>query len=1096
MRLHFYPMRLMLTWFFTFLCASLPSISPIFAQSDLSVTIRASQPTFSAWSYVTFYVVAKNNGNQTVNNVRVDFPMPSGATYDCANATRGAWESWTPQGYWQIGTLAAGDSAKLIATCFTFDVASISAPLSIGSTTPGFSDPQSSNNNASTTVTRGAAAPRLPCDGVVTQGDSIDLEVVSSINTAEINVGGTAAMVIQIKNRSNHNATNIKLKNIIPSSFSYLSNSVAQGSYTPSTGVWDVGEIPASGERSMTLNLSPTQAGNLKVTSQIIGVTQPDIDSRPDNYSPTATTHEDDEAELIIKGMQVDLELFMALAPNTPANLQVGQNVTFIIKLRNVGATRGDNCKVRAILPTGLSYVSSTASRGMYDAGVGVWLLSNVPDANGNKPGFTMQANDSITLELTAHINQTGTIAYNCEVRVCNMPDIDSTPSNMTAGEDDDATLSINVGNGNPTPTADLDLSMSATPTTVANGSNVTYLITLNNRGTVATNNIKVKDRLPIGLTFISATPSVGAFADSIWSIPSLASGAQATLSINVSVTNISNPIKNFAQVISSSIQDPDSSPNNNTTEIPSEDDEASATITPQSTGGGNTDKPDLEVLLTAPYTTAIPIYQNIDVVCKVRNVGNVAANNVLVSVAIPQGLSFVQHTAANGTYDAWGGVWNVGTVAANSEVTLTIRLFSLQTTMRMFAQVKSESPADFDSQPDNNSTSNPIEDDEALLAIPNVPTRRFVDMELELTADKNAIQRGTQVLFTVALENKGDTTATGVNVLFSVPTGMNFVASNAQQGSYNALTGIWTVGSLAANTRILLTVTDSVASDAGGIVAFAQVSAAQQNTDPDSTPNNNNTQIPNEDDESRTELSRLGTGSTCDLELSLTAPAQYHIYQNTDFTLTLRNVGGASATGVVVHFPFPEHFVFSAITLPSGTTYDNYTNEWHINSMTAGTSKTLTLSLFNLNASSPIKAFAQVKSASPTDADSAPNNNATTTPQEDDEATVTISPASGAQNFERNDTPQYIPVSLESFYPNPANNGVWVTIKSRLSDVIELQLLDIYGRVVLTDFKEVGFGKQEMWVDLSNQQAGVYFLRLKDNQLKDNILKIIKVNY
>lgn len=1093
MRPHYNTIQSYFKWLTLFLFPILWNNSSLHAQTDLSVSIRTSQPTFSAWSYVTYYVIAKNNGNQSVSNVRVNFPMPTGASYDCAQTTLGFWESWTAQGYWQVGTLGAGDSAKLTATCFTYDVPSINAPVSILSTNSGFSDPVSSNNTANVNVTRGAAAPRLPCDGVIVQGDSIDLEVTSSINNAEINVGGSAAMVIQIKNRSNHNATNIKLQNIIPSNCAYLSNSVAQGSYNSSTGIWDVGEIPASGERSMTLNLKPTLAGNLKVVSHITNVTQPDIDSHTDNYNANSATHEDDEAELIIKSMQVDLELFMALAPNTPSNLQVGQNVTYIIKLRNVGTTRGENCKVRAILPTGLSYVSSTASRGMYDAAVGVWLLSNIPDASGNKPGFTMQAGDSITLELTAHINQTGSIAYNCEVRVCNMPDIDSTPSNMTAGEDDDATLSINVGNSTPTQMADLDLSMSATPTTVTNGTSVTYLLTLNNRGTVATNNVQVKDRLPMGLSFVSATPSVGTFTDSTWSIGTLASGAQATLSIQTTVNNITNTIRNFAQVTNSSIQDPDSAPNNNTTTNPIEDDEAATTITLQNTGGGGS-TPDLEVSLTAPYTSAIPIYQNIDVVCKIRNIGGVAASNVSVAVAIPQGLSFVQHTTANGTYDAWGGVWHVGTIAANSEATLTIRLFSLQTTMRMFAQVTTQTPNDADSQPNNNTTSNPSEDDEALLAIPNMVTRRFIDMELNLSADQNAVQKGTRVLFTVAVENKGDTTATNVSTLFNVPMGMNFISATPQQGTYNPNTGTWTIGSLAPNTRILLMVTDSVASETGGIVAFAQISGVAQMTDPDSSPNNNSTLIANEDDESRTELSRLGTGSTCDLELTMNAPPQYSIYQNTDFTLTLRNVGGASATNIVVHFPFPEHFVFSAMTATSGTTYDNYTNEWTINTLAPGATKTLTLSLFNLNASTAIKAFAQVKSTSTLDIDSSPNNNITTNPIEDDEAAITISPAN-LQNL-RSSAPQLQPIELQNAYPNPATNGMWIVLKSLVADVITLELFDIQGRVVLTDFKEVGFGKQEMWLDMTSLQNGLYFLRVKDEKGKNNIIKVVKTEY
>lgn len=81
-----------------------------------------------------------------------------------------------------------------------------------------------------------------------------------------------------------------------------------------------------------------------------------------------------------------------------------------------------------------------------------------------------------------------------------------------------------------------LNLAMTADKTTVSSGQNVTYTLTLTNSGTNTATNVQVKDKLPAGVNFVSATPSSGTYNSTtgIWTLPSVAGAAAPTLTIVV----------------------------------------------------------------------------------------------------------------------------------------------------------------------------------------------------------------------------------------------------------------------------------------------------------------------------------------------------------------------------------------------------------------------------------------------------------------------------------------------------------------------------------------------------------------------------------
>ncbi|MEI4908212.1 DUF11 domain-containing protein, partial [Klebsiella pneumoniae] len=70
-------------------------------------------------------------------------------------------------------------------------------------------------------------------------------------------------------------------------------------------------------------------------------------------------------------------------------------------------------------------------------------------------------------------------------------------------------------------------------------------------------------------------------------------------------------------------------------------------------------------------------------------------------------------------------------------------------------------------------------------------------DLAVSKTVSDPTPNVGDTITFTVTVSNAGPNDATGVTVHDLLPSGLNFVGATASQGSYDAVTGIWTVGAV-----------------------------------------------------------------------------------------------------------------------------------------------------------------------------------------------------------------------------------------------------------------------------------------------------------
>ena len=260
-----------------------------------------------------------------------------------------------------------------------------------------------------------------------------------------------------------------------------------------------------------------------------------------------------------------DLSLIKAVNNSAP---NLGDQVTFTLTLTNHGPVDATSVSVLDTWPTGLDFVSALASHGSYDENSLTWTVG------------TLLNSQVAVLSIVATVSTVQPLTNVAQVITCDQVDIDSTPGNNVATEDDQGTVTL-------TPQiADLSLLKTVDNVSPRVGDIATFTLLLSNAGPNDATNVTVVDQLPEGLEFVSTVPSLGQYnaADGVWNVGLLPVGESRTLLIRARVTTTGIKV-NSAQVATADQFDPDSSPNNN---VPGEDDQDAVILVPPASLAGS----------------------------------------------------------------------------------------------------------------------------------------------------------------------------------------------------------------------------------------------------------------------------------------------------------------------------------------------------------------------------------------------------------------------------------------------------------------------------------------------------------------------------
>jgi uncharacterized repeat protein (TIGR01451 family) len=642
--------------------------------ADLSLTKDVDDATPTVGQDVVFTLTVTNGGPSAATGVVIEDLLPAGLTFVSATPSQGSYVSGT--GIWTVGSINSAANATLTITA-TNSTGAVKINTTEVTDVDQFDSDSTPDNNVGTEDDQ---------DSVTITPDVIDLAVTKTVDDDTPNLNQQVVFMVTVTNTGTIGATGVVVEDLLPAGLTFVSANASQGSYVNGTGVWTVGAIGISGNATLAITATATGTGTITNTAEVTDADQADRDSTPDNQN----AGEDDQASEQVSVNQVDLSLTKTVNDNTPTR---NQNITFTITVSNAGPANATGVVVEDLLPAGLTFVSSNPSQGTYVSATGVWTVG------------TINSTASATLEIVATATSSGVKVNTAEVVDVDQADSDSTPDNGVGTEDDQASATVTPD------TADLSLTKTVTDNTPNRNQSITFTITLTNGGPVGATGVTVTDLLPAGLTFVSATPSVGSYSNTtgVWTVGNLANGANATLAI-VATVNTIGAKTNTAEVTASNQFDADSTPGNN---VGTEDDQASATVTPTIA--------DLSLIKTVNLPNQ-QVGQNVVFTLTLANAGPDQATGVTVSDLLPAGLTFVSSTPSQGTYSATTGVWTVGTInsGANATLAITATVNGLGT-LANTAQIMASEQFDSDSTPGN---SQATEDDQSSISV--TPPARF----------------------------------------------------------------------------------------------------------------------------------------------------------------------------------------------------------------------------------------------------------------------------------------------------------------------------------------------------------------------------------
>ncbi|TWT56070.1 DUF11 domain-containing protein [Allorhodopirellula solitaria] len=785
--------------------------------------------------------------------------------------------------------------------------------------------------------------------------EPIDLNLSKELITADPNVNLPVSFRLTLLNEGESTATNVVVTDNLPAGITYSSDQPSAGStYASDTGLWTIPSLAPGATVTLELTGLLTSNAPQTNTAQVTAADQFDVDSTPDNSDPS----EDDQDSAVVTAAQINLALDKTVSEPSP---NVGDPVSFTLTLSNSGIDDATNIVVQDTLPPGLTISSNEPASGTFNPSNAQWTIPS------------LAAGQSTTLLLNSTVTAAGSYTNVAEVIAADQFDTNSTPNNNDPNEDDQDQVTFQ------TQTADLSLAKTVVGQVSSIGDNVTFSITVNNEGPNPATNVRVRDVLPAGLTYVSDTTSVGDYdsASGDWTIAEVPVGTPVTLNLVAEVTTTGTKT-NTAEIMASDQSDPDSTPGNGSSGTAGEEDDIdSVMLTPVAI--------DLELSKTTTSERPAP-GETFTYNLTVTNTSADNATGVRVTDQIPVGLIF-QSSTVDEDYAPDTGVWNVGSVPAGESRTIAINVSldpsrsDLLSPISNTAEITAANEFDIDSTPDNHE---PNEDDQMTIAV----TPANADLSLTKTVENPLANVGEDVTFTITATNSGPDPSGSFVVADPLPEGAVFVDATTENGSYDPGTQRWSVAGLELNETATLTLVLR-ASASGTINNVAEIVSASL-PDPDSTPGNG---VEEEDDQA------AAVAQAEQIDLSLTKDTDNptpRAGETFSYTITIANGGPDTATNIVVADRLPDEVTLVGNEPASGS-FVSSTGLWTIPSLAAGESTTLKLdgridSIAGLPSDDPIFTgvlnTAEVMSVDQTDSDSTPGNDVES---EDDQDSVSV---------------------------------------------------------------------------------------------------------
>ncbi len=385
----------------------------------------------------------------------------------------------------------------------------------------------------------GAATDEACVDAVVSVEETApvnvtldaDLVMDMDVDNATPLINENITFTVTLTNDGPNSATGTSVIDLLPPGLTFISSTPSQGSYTPATGLWDIGAISSGSSVTLDITARVDSTAGIVNTAELITSDQPDPNSTPNNNDPD----EDDQASVLINSI-ADLAVSKSDAPDP---VDAGSLLTYTLNVTNNGPDDTLGVDVVDVLPAEVVFQSA--------AGIG-WVCAEaagtVTCTRATLPNGATSPDVTITVTTPA---AGGTISNSAST---------SSLASDTSPADNAITIDTTVN-----PVADLVIGKTGAPDPILRNEPLTYTLTVANNGPSAATNLVVTDTLPAGVIYQSAGGSGWSCSESAGIVTctsgSLSAGSTAAdISILVTAPAAGN-ISNTA-VVTADESDPD----------------------------------------------------------------------------------------------------------------------------------------------------------------------------------------------------------------------------------------------------------------------------------------------------------------------------------------------------------------------------------------------------------------------------------------------------------------------------------------------------------------------------------------------------------